>query len=322
MNKFLLLWVSFLMIGAGTVFAQAKKPTIMIVPSDVWMNENGYMTTYNNQGTIIKIPDYKKAFQENSDLELVISMINGMMAKRGFPLKNMSSVIKTLELNSAEDNMMQSKKTGSGVSENPVDKLKKVAKADIIIQLSWQVNQMGPKKSISFNMRGIDAYTDKQIATAAGVGKPSFSTDVPTLLEEAVVNYIDPFNATLQDYFNDLFKNGREVVIRIKKWNSWDKDLESTYGPDDEELGEIIEDWLADNTVKGRFNTTDATEDMMLFEQVRIPLYYTRHNRQYAMDTRHFALKLSHFLQSSPYNIENKVTTQGLGQATIYLGSK
>jgi len=41
-------------------FGQAKKPTIMVVPSDVWCSTNGYMTSYNNQGTVTKIPDLKK----------------------------------------------------------------------------------------------------------------------------------------------------------------------------------------------------------------------------------------------------------------------
>ena len=68
-------------------YAQAKKPTIMVVPSDVWCNKNGYMLEFNNQGTIVKIPDYKRAFQENADLLTVISKINGLMAERGFPLK-------------------------------------------------------------------------------------------------------------------------------------------------------------------------------------------------------------------------------------------
>jgi hypothetical protein len=105
-------------------------------------------------------------------------------------------------------------------------------------------------------------------------------------------------------------------------WEDWDEDLESEYGSDDEELGIIIEDWIADNTVNGRFNTTDATETMMLFEQVRIPLYYEKNGKQRSMDTRRFAKNLSRMLKNEPYNIDNKVTTKGLGRATIYLGGK
>ena len=304
------------------MFAQAKKPTIMVVPSDVWCNTNGYMMEFDNQGTKVKIPNYKQAFQENTDLLLVISTINGLMAERGFPLKNMESAIKTLESNSAEDAMMSSKDSGSEAAESPIDKLKAIAKADIIMQLTWTINKTGPEQSVTFNLQGLDSYTDKQVATATGTGAPSFSAELPVLLEEAVLSHLDNFNSSLMTHFEDLFANGREVILRIKRWDDWDEDLESEFGDDEEELGIIIEDWVADNTVAGRFNTTDATENMMLFEQVRIPLYYERKGKQRAMDTRRWARGLSNYLKNEPFNIVNKVVTKGLGRVTIYLGSK
>jgi len=300
-----------------SIFSQAKKPTIMVVPSDVWCNQNGYMLNFEDQGSVVSIPDYKRAFQENSEVNQVISQINGMMSERGFPLKNMESVIKSIQSNAAEDNMRSSKSTSSGVSESPIDALKKVAKADIIMQLTWTVNKTGPKKSINFNLQGLDAYTDKQIATATGTGAPSFSADIPVLLSEAVIAHMDNFTSTLQVHFDDMFENGREIIVRIQKWNDWDGDLESEYGG--EELGIVIEDWLADNTVKGRFSTTDLTEDMALFEQVRIPLF---NEKGRAIDARRYTKQLSNFLKNAPYSIPNKLVMKGLGRATIILGGK
>lgn len=310
------LFLVCLLLMASQSFGQAKKPTIMVLPSDVWCNTNGYMMEFDNQGTKVKVPNYKKAFQENADLLTVISKINGLMADRGFPLKNAESALKTLESESAENAMLTSK-GGAAVAESPVDKLKKTAKADIIMQLTWTVNTTGPKKSITFNLQGLDAYTDKQVATAVGTGAPSFSADLPVLLEEAVLAHLDNFNASLQSHFDDMFANGREIIIRIKKFDSWDGDLEKDYGG--KELGDVIEGWLKDNTQKGRFSTTDATENMMLFEQVRIPLYDASGK---AIDARGFCKDLQKFLQAPPYGITNKLMTKGLGQATIVLGDK
>ncbi len=315
-NKLFLIFAVFL-INIFSGFSQAKKPTLMVIPSDAWCNQNGYMMSFENQGSIVKIPDYKRAFQENSEVLQVISQINGMMADRGFPLKNMESSIKTLESNSAEDNMRSSKDSGSEVSENPIDALKNIAKADIIIQLTWTINKTGPKKSINFNLQGLDSYTDKQIATATGTGAPSFSAEVPVLLSEAVISHMDNFTASLQNHFDDMFENGREIIIRIQKWDDFDGDLESEYNG--EELGSIIEEWLNTNTVKSRFSTTDMTENMALFEQVRIPLY---DDKGKALDARGYAKDLSKFLNSPPYSIKNKLVMKGLGRATIILGSK
>lgn len=319
MKKVNFLHITVIMLVAmvsQTVFSQAKKPTIMVVPSDVWCYQNGYTSEFDNQGIIEKVPNYRKAFQENPDLLLVISKINGLMADRGFPLKNLESVMKSIQAESAEDAMLTSK-GGADVVESPIDKLRKTAKADIIIQLTWTLNTQGPKKSVSFNMQGLDSYTNKQIATAVGTGAPSFSVELPVLLEEAVLAHIDNFNASLQNHFDDMFENGREITVRIKRFSSWDGDLESEY--DGTELGILIEDWMSDNTVNGRFSTTDATENMMLFEQVRIPLYDDRGN---ATDARRYMRKLQDFLKNAPYSITNKLMTKGLGEVVIVLGDK
>lgn len=311
-----IIFAVLLVLCTASAFSQAKKPTIMIVPSDVWCNTNGYMMEFDNQGKVVKVPDYKKALQENADLLLVISKINELMADRGFPLKNLESSLKSLESEAAEDAMLTSK-GGGEVNESPIDKLKKVAKADIWMQMTWTVNTTGPKKSITFNLQGLDAYTDKQIAGASGTGEPSFTAELPVLLEEAVLSHLDNFNVQLQNHFDDMFTNGREIILRIKTWNTWDYDLESEDFGDDE-LSSLIEKWVTDNTVQGRFNLSDATENMMLFEQVRIPLYDEAGK---AIDARKWANGLRKYLKDT-YQIESKLMMKGLGQAQLVLGEK
>ena len=81
---------------------------------------------------------------------------------------------------------------------------------------------------------------------------------------------------------------------------------------------DCIQSWLKDNTVKGSFNLSDATEVLAQFEQVMIPL---SENGQ-TLDARSFATKLRKYLQKAPYNIQSKVIIRGLGEATIILGEK
>ena len=307
----------FTIIGIS-LYGQAKKPTIMVVPSDNWCVQNGYTETFDNLGKSVTVPDYAAALQNSSDLLLAISKINEMMAERGFPLKNLESCLKTLNDQSAEDEMLMSR-DGSSVAESPVDKLKKVAKADIWIQLTYTVNQVGPKRSLTFNLQGLDAYTDKQIAGASGTGAQSFTSEIAILIEEAVLSHIDSFNAQLQSYFDDLFANGREIIVRIKTWDDFEYGLETEY--DGEELGFLIEDWMAENTVNGRFNTTDATENMMLFEQVRIPMEAEINGRVRQIDARRWVNGLRKYLEDE-YGIESKLMMQGLGQAQLVIGGK
>lgn len=309
--------LSLLLVGVVTVMGQAKKPTIMVVPSENWCVKNGFTQTFDDEGTTVTIPDYKKAFQQSTEVKLVVSAINGMMSERGFPLKDLEQTMKSLEEDAAED-AMRTSKSGAEAAESPIDMLMKKAKADIIMELTWTVNATGPKKSITFILRGLDAYTNKQVASAQGTGAPSFSAETNVLLQEAVTAHIDNFNSQLMTHFEDLFANGREVILRIKVWDDWDYDLESEDFGDDE-LGMIIEDWLVDNTVKGRYSTTDMTENMALFEQVRIDMYDAKGRAQ---DTRRWARGLYKYLKDEPMNIPCKLVQKGLGRATIYLGGK
>lgn len=315
--KKLLLFLSALLAGV-VLYGQAKKPTIMVVPSDNWCVQRGFTEVYDNLGKMIQVPDYRTALQNDSDLLLAISKINEMMAERGFPLKNLESVLKSLENQAAEDELLTSS-YGSALSESPIDRLKRTAKADIWMQLTYTINYVGPKRSLTFNLQGLDAYTDKQIAGASGTSSPSFTSEIAILIEEAILMHIDSFNAQLQTYFDDLFANGREITVRIKVWDDFPDGLEAEFNG--RELGMIIEDWMADNTVEGRFNTTDATQNTMLFEQVRIPMEMEERGKMRAIDARRWVSYLRTYLKNT-YGIESKLMMQGLGQAQLVIGEK
>ena len=298
----------------------AKKPTVMIVPDDDWCIANGFSMTFDNQGYQQEIPNYLAALQNSSELNQVITKIEGLMTDRGFPLKNLKASLDILNAQSAEDAMMMSKEGGI-LNESPIDALKKTAKADIWMKLSWDLNQVGPKKSVNFRLSGIDAYTGKSKASVSGTGPSMFAAETTVLLEGAVLSHIDQFNIQLQEHFNDMMLNGREISLRIMTWDTFEYDLEEEftgpYGTD--ELGFIIEDWVADNVVEGTSaNTVDATESMMLFEEVRIPLF---NERGRAIDARRWARGLAKYMEQN-FGFVSKTSTRGLGQSQLTLGAK
>jgi len=315
-NLILLMTITFLVISFNA-YSQAKKPTLMILPSDNWCEQRYFMTEFDNQGTKQKVPNYKQAFQEDTEIGQVISKIGSLMIDRGFPLKDAEQELKAIEQRTAEDNMTTSNNSSAGLSESPLDKLKNRAKADIIIQIWWKVNKTEQGKAISFVLEAFDAYTSKRIAASTGNGTPNNTDIVPVLLQNAILANIDTFAAQLQAHFDDMFANGREVRLTVKKWNSWDKNLETEI--DGEEITDHITKWMDANTVQGRFNKTDASESIIRFEQVRIPLYDDKNK---ALDARDFGKKLQKFLKAAPYNFEVKLMTRGLGEAILVLGEK
>lgn len=299
------------------VMGQAKKPTLMILPSDNWCEQRFFMTEFDNQGTKQKVPNYKQAFQEDTEIAQVISKIGSLMIDRGFPLKDVEQELKAIEARAAEDNMASSTSSGSSLSESPLDKLKNKAKADILIQIWWKVSKTDQGKVVSFILEAFDSYTSKRIAAASGNSAPNNTDILPVMLETAIRANIDPFVNQLQQHFDDMFANGREIILTVKKWNSWENDLETEI--DGKEIADHIQSWLQMNTVQGRFNVSDVTENIMRCEQVRIPLYDTNNN---ALDARSFGKGLQKHLKAAPFSFEVKLMTRGLGEVILVLGEK
>ena len=288
-------------IAPTMTMAEAKKPTLMVVPANSWCTEHGYS-------------DYEQALDNNMDLVNVITKIGELMAERQFPMKDLSQTIKSLRQDRTEDELLTSSTSGAMMAESAIDKLYKRAKADIILEMAWQVNNIGPKRSVTYTLRGLDAYTNKQVAAAQGTGSPSLATELPVLLEEAVLENMDNFLGQLQNHFTDLLDHGREVSIGVR---IFDDGSGLSFGDEyeGELLTDIIEEWMSEHTVGHCFNLVDATETMLNFEQVRIPVY-NKSGR--AQDTRNFVGELRKYLKSE-YNIASKIVTKGLGRAELIL---
>ena len=296
--------------------AQGKKPTIMVVPMDIWCQERGFWDVYENQGTIEGFPNYQQAIQGSRELTLVISKINSLFKDRGYGLKDLSNSIKANTRRTARNTLTISK-NGNSLSMSPLDELNRQVKADIIVQIDWSINTVGPKHSITYNIRALDSYTNNQVAGAQGTGKPQFTSELPVLLEEAVVANMDDFLYQLQSHFDDCIENGREVVVEVGVFDDGSgRNLETEYGG--MELREIIENWIAENTVNHQFLTSENTENIMLFEGVRIPLLKTNGQSQ---DAGGFINELRRFLKTK-YSIESKNNSPSLGYSQIVIGEK
>lgn len=297
----------------SSVFAQ-KKPTIMILPSDNWCTMRYFTTTWDNQGTKVKIPNYSQAFQEDTELGQVIAKVGGLLTDLGYSIKDVEQELKAMNQRQAEDNMTVGGNTGASLAESPLDQLKKRAKADILIQIWWKVNKEAKGKSVSFTLEAFDSYTSKRIGTSTGTGFAS-SEIVPILLENAVKANIADFDHQMTSFYQDINTNGREIVINVKRWADWDETLESEFNG--EILIDIIDNWMHENTVNDSYNLSDATENFANFEQVRIPTF---NEKGRTVDARAFTQGLQKHLKS--FGVPVKLMTRGLGEAVIVVGEQ
>jgi len=307
--------LSLFIFSVSLAFAQAKKPTIMVLPSDDWCVSQGFVNVFDNQGKPIKRPDYERAFQESSDLVSVISKIGELMKQRDFPLVDAKATLDKIGKDNARNEL-------KGVNMSPEDKLNQTAKPDITLKVFWKVNEVGPKRSIEFRLQGIDAYSVKQVAGASGTGPQSFTSELSILLEEAVLAHLDNFNSQLMSHFDDLKANGREgaLVILVKENATNNLNTVFTLKGKQAPLKDIINRyWMPRNTVQGRFSMDENSENVLKFSQVRISLYGDDGwGGQMSLDFYTWAQNLATFLKDE-LKVDSDIETKGLGEAEIII---
>ena len=299
-------------------FSQAKKPKIMVVPAKDWCDQRGFLKTINNQGATEYISDWEMALVKSSELNSVITKMSAEMQKGayGFLLENLQQTIDNIKQDRTEEALR------GNVSSNPIDEVRARAKADIEIHVYWKLETQGPRKRIAdFRLEGKDTYTGKTVATAQGSGNFASSIDYTEsdLLIEAVQSKMDIFKASLQVSFDDMFKNGREITMNVYKTDKWLEDFTTEkYGGD--ELQYLISDWMAQNTVQGRFGASTGSDTRILMSGVRIPMY---DDKNQALDAKGFARTFKKYLVSIGIPSDQiNVDGVGLGRVNIFIGPK
>jgi len=301
------------------------KPILMVVPSDVYCNDMGYVQKWKDEtGRVQTVPDYDIFGREDSrDLRLVIASLNEIFKNKGFETQSLEFLLKSMKQEDQENTLIGDDYGLDGaIAESPIDKIKRTANVDFIVDLDFEVMEKGMGRYVTFNMRAVDVSSNaREIAHAHGDGKPSNSATVNTLLEEAVLNHMDLFCKKLQDEFVDMSNNGRQITVKIKRTDNSEYNLlRDTFVFEGEEttLSDIIYYWLQDNTVDGN-PTRTITPNLLTFNQVMIPLTKTgRRGAIQRVDTQDYLTGLQTYLRNN-YNIDGTIYMRGPSEVWLIL---
>ena len=226
MKRLFSIWTSLLV--ATLSFAQAaKKPTIMLLPSDHWCSARYFTKTFDNLGAKQTINDYDAAFREDAELPQVVSKVGELMTKYGYDLKDYAMESKALNDRMLEEQVTMSK-SGAMIVETPLDMLRRTVKYDIELCVDWEVIKDGSRKAVRFTIEAFDSYTNKRIATATGIGEAS-NKAIAYQIEDIVTKNLKAFDKQLKDFLDKQKKSGREVRLSVQIWDSAPVDLEEEY---------------------------------------------------------------------------------------------
>lgn len=305
-------------------WSQAAKPTVMVYPSDQYCKEKGYVTKIMRDGMVQEVPDIKRVITDDADMRAAIRAIGSFMSDNGFPLTDLE-----MELNAANDDDMlfsaaQGKNGGSAMEESPMELILRQAKPDIFLTVEMHSVRVGPRTKINFALDAFDSATHKRIDGVQNA-EGSEGSNVASLIIEGVLAVKDKFLGSLQAHFDDMFANGREVTVQLRRMDSWDDDFETEfeYNGDEYELCDIIRTWMNKNTVQKRYTVKTKTANKLEYTQVRIPMYTTdADGDQMAMTAEDFGKQLAKFIRKQTGLKQVGVIPRGLGNVILFVGEK
>lgn len=244
----------------------AKKPKIVVIPSNTLLKGMNLLDKVDVMGVPTDVPRYEDALLD-LDLKASITKFGEMMLERGF-----ETVLLEQEL-----------RKHRGEAFEPA--------VDIRVELTYRAKRQGPRTLLYFELQGVDNYSGKLIAAASGQSAPAIGATTVELLQEAVLDKIDPFNNLLMQYFQKMFELGRESSVIIK-----------SNGVDLDDYIDLVEDWLDKNCVRSAYSTDDAGSEEIVVSQARMPIF---NEKGRALDARRFYKGLAKELKAKGLQVKS-----------------
>tara|TARA_B100000427_G_C15471764_1_gene578893 strand:+ start:270 stop:1214 length:945 start_codon:yes stop_codon:yes gene_type:complete len=295
---------------------QNMKPSMMVVPADIYMTQNGWLDENGNN-------DYITAFKNDNNLRLAVIQMSEFMGKRGFNPMLLEEKLKEVQ----EEQMFNdnySGREGDEIQLNLLDEIFNMAKPDLKLEMDFSLIPTAPGSAkMLYTLQAIDSYSLKGISSVSGTGAPGFASDIATLLQESIKDNMDDFCKQMTDHFYRTVEIGREFAIDIKinvddlyfddeyEYEAYDMDDELTY---------IIEEYFKQNTVNGVCKLVSASDKQLKFREVMVAV---KDEKGRSKDARQFANGLRKILKKEPFNIGGTAKPfGGPGKAVLILGNK
>jgi hypothetical protein len=250
---------------------QAAMPTIIVFPSDTWMNDHGYMKTVNNDGETEYMPNYNDAFVQTRDMSTAIQAVQKVFEDRKFEHEDLQSLLKDMKRERAEE--LANAADGDAAEKNAMDELMQQARPDIRVDVDYGVQSVGPRKNISYTLKAVDAYTSEQIAAVEGSIQMTMDP-IDLAMRKAVAGNCDDFCQQIIDYFIDLRDNGRKinVIFRAAKGANINF-IKDEIGDDGDTYDEFLYAWVKKHAEKSACKKGRKSANLVEFKAVRIPFF-------------------------------------------------
>lgn len=290
----------------------------MVVPSKQWCAQNNFGSRLQD-GRFA--PNMRLAL-ENELLRDVIAGIQNVFAEKEYNLSDLSGAIdKIAERNSRS--MVLKGKDGSVPVEDDIEALIREVKADIYLEIEITPVSRGAFNQVKYIIKVCDAASNKAIMSKSDVSARSAAA-VERLVYDAVYSFADDMIDKIQNHFDNMHENGREVEMICMIGDNCPLNFESDvdFNGDTGELAELIEYWVNEHSVNNSYTVGNKSANLLEFEQLRIPLTGKGKfgGAEKGISAADFASDLRKFLQ--PFGVSVSTSPKGIGTVYCVLGGQ
>lgn len=225
-------------------------------------------------------------FENDFKWQTTIFRINNAFQERGFRPKDLQESINQVKKKNALDNL-------KNASKEVEEEIYAEARPDIIIKAFINIAQEGNKNSVQVALQAIEISSRANLYDMPTASSPFFNSNdhayiVDRLLKEE--NRVDGFINGLNNALKQIVENGKSITIDIITTNDCQCKLDDEIGEDYDFVSELITKWIQDNAHKNQYRIKQDSENMLSFDEVKIPLR-TETGRNYSAND--FARELS-----------------------------
>lgn len=304
--------------GVADALDGAQKPVIMIFPDEDWCKKNNY-TMDDDPNTV----DYEKALADVNMKDLIYEFTDFMANTCGYECEDLDAALKEYKNEAAWDRADEID-DGEGSVVGLREMLASAVSADFTIEFYPEIRYDAGQQYVTFRIKAVDVSTNKAFYAKPIQGTATYgSGQMVNQLKEAILSVKDEFIGALQNKFNTMAENGREIQIVLKRKESCPITFAKRY--EDVALSEWIEAWIGEYVQTTGFTAGRNTANKLSYKQIFIPLMVEKKNpitkkvERKPQAAKDFATRLADFITETTGQ-PCRVDARSIGKAVITLG--
>lgn len=234
--------------------------TVIVIPDDVWMKENGFVEEKDVDGAKMLSFRYADALLNHREMSEALSCAQELLKDNGAKVVSNEMIIK-----------------GPGTNES-LSSLMEQQRPDFLVYLDYSVKEnRKPFKSLFCSLKAFDAYTYDLIGSM-NKSENHMMDPLQTALKELLTFESHGFMDEILHYAADLNMNGRKINVVFSAADGSGVDFQND-DIDGQVLKDYLMNWLKEHSVKGALQLGRQKSTICEFRGVRIPFFDAEGNR-------------------------------------------